>query len=264
MKPHEYAGFLTSSMNRIRLLKALRSEAEETVGTLGERLSMSRSTVHRSLRTFTDYGWARRVDGAYRLTEAGELVLDAYEELIHTIEWVEEYEEFLTYLGASNETFPIHATRQARMVSATKNDPYRTITYLIDVLTTASTDHLRGMTPILSPLFADAGRELLANGTQVELLASETCLQSATERSNEGRPSSSIDNFDLFRVPDGLPFGVLILDDERVLLSVFDELGNLRACLDGESHDLVEWAETTYEMYRTESQRVETIPDLNR
>ncbi len=46
--------------------------------------------------------------------------------------------------------------------------------------------------------------------------------------------------------------------------SVFDELGNLRACLDGESHDLVEWAATTYEAYRTESRQVETIPDLNR
>jgi hypothetical protein len=52
-----------------------------------------------------------------------------------------------------------------------------------------------------------------------------------------------VENFDLFRVPDGLPFGVLILD--------------------GESRDLVEWAATTYETHRAESQRVETIPDLN-
>ncbi|WP_223301754.1 winged helix-turn-helix domain-containing protein [Haladaptatus sp. R4] len=264
MTSYESAAFLTSSSNRIRLVKALREEDGETVGALSDTLSMSRSTVHRTLRTFTDYGWIRRVDGAYRLTEAGELVLGAYEELIRTIEWVEEYDEFLTHLGDTEDPFPIHATTYATMVASTKSDPYRTITYLIDVLTTPSIERVRGLTPIMSPLFADAGRQLLDNGARTELVVSEESLRSSMERSTELKPAESIDDFDLHSVAGELPFGVLILDGERVLVCVFDDLGNVRACLDGESTDLIEWATNTYETRREDGHRVEMLPNFER
>lgn len=264
MMAHEYASFLVSSENRIRLVKALRNEGEGTVGSLSGRLSMSRSTVHRTLRTFNDHGWVRRVDGVYRLTKAGELVLNAYEDLIRTIEWVGEYDEFLAYLGDTDGMFPIHVTTCATMVTATKNDPYRAITYLIDALTATSAERLRGFTPILSPLFADAGRHLMDRGARIELVVSEPCLQSAVKQSAEQRPSDSLDRFDLHSVSGDLPFGVMILDDERVLVCAFDELGNLRACLDGEDGDLIEWAITSYETRLDESRWTEKVPDLRR
>ncbi|ODR80099.1 hypothetical protein BG842_21020 [Haladaptatus sp. W1] len=262
MTSHEYATFLAGSANRARVVTALHEDGKGTVGSLSDRLSMSRSTVHRTLRTFTEYGWTQRVDGTYRLTEAGELVLDAYETLIRTIEWVEEYEELLTHLDDADGTFPIHGTTCANMVSATKDDPYRATTYIIDALTETSADRIRCITPIVSPLFADAARRLLDRGARIELIVSEPSLESAVQRSAEQRPPDSVARFELYSVPEDLPFGVTILDGERVLVSAFDERGNLRACLDGKNPDFVEWATSTYETRRGESRRANVIPDL--
>ena len=257
MDSHEHVAFLAGSSNRVRVLKELR-ERPGRGAELARRCSLPRSTIHRCLDGLTTRGWAEKGEGSYRLTTPGELVLSAYEDLTETVRVSADHETLLTHLGEVGRTLPIEAMTSATVIEATPENPYATMEHSVDVFRSASFDRMRGIVPITSRSFNEAGRPLVEANVDIEVVIDERVLEAARESHAEahqfGRDS---DNFDLFVRPEALSFGLAILDDDRALVGAYDEDGNPRACLDGNDDVLIEWAIDTYERCRTAARRIE-------
>lgn len=261
MDAQERVAFLAGSGNRVRVLRELREEPGRGAE-LARRCSLPRSTVHRCLDGCTTHGWATKHEGTYRLTTPGDLVLSAYEDLTRTVEVTTEHEGVLTQLGAVGRTLPIEGIARATAVEATPENPYAAMEHYVDAFGSASFDRMRGIVPITSRLFNEAGRPLVEANVELEMVIDEGVLDTARESYPEAHERGlDSDDFALYVHPEPLSFGLAILDNDRVLVGAYDEQGNPRACLDGTDDALIEWAVDTYERFREESQSVERIAE---
>jgi hypothetical protein len=68
---------------------------------------------------------------------------------------------------------------------------------------------------------------------------------------------------DLYTRTEAVPFG-LAVDGEQLLLGIYDDEGNLRACLHGDDPALVAWGEAQFENLRAGAERVRSPGDIDK
>jgi predicted transcriptional regulator len=263
MESWEHVSFLAGSENRVRVLDALHERPRRQCE-LVDTCDLSRSTVHRTLDGLADRGWIHSESGEYRLTVGGRLVLDRYDALETAIERVDEWGSFLQRLGRVAATLPPAALDDARLVTATPENPHAATRHTTDVFAASDTETFRGISPVVSPVLNEAARELLTSGVAMELLIDESVLDTSRAAYPDALADAhDFESFELYLSPNELTFGLVVLDG-RALVSAYDEQGVVRECLDGTSEALVTWASDVYEECREPSERVDTAPSPRR
>lgn len=255
----EHIQFLSGSAKRIQLLRALRKQPARQCE-LMERCSVSRPAVWRSLAGFSDRNWVKEDSGLYRITIIGEFVLSHYETLAEVIDCAGERARFFDHLGDIGSTFPAEALAETTVVTATPEKPSVALNRFRDALTTSTTEQFRALVPGVRRVVEEVSWHLSTMDAAFELIVGETALelQTVPDALVEAR---SHEWFRFYMCPKPLEFGMLLSDD-YVLVSAYDEWGNLRSCLEGMNEPLLEWAVDIYKEHRQDATPADAISGL--
>jgi len=236
--------FLSGSEHRVELLSAL--EQPRRPSELEAASAASRATIQRSLSGFTERGWAHKEDRCYRLTVAGELVLEAYRDAERVIGTVAEAGPELAHLQGVD--LPAEALVEATVVTADERTPHAAMEYYMEAVQRVDTDEFVGMTPVVSGLFDNAHQELVSR-VPSELVVDSDTLATAREETPEALAAAAgLESLTVYVHPEPVTFGLGVCDD-WAFVGAYDDAGRMRACIAGDG-PLLEWARETFASYR--------------
>lgn len=254
--PDERIRFLTSSENRIRLLSALEDEPARP-STLAEELPMSRSSIQRNLRAFVERGWVSRTEEGYRCSFGGRLILQRYRDLAATVRLADEYGRFLDALADAGLLLTPEDLEAVTITVATRNDPHAPLRRYADRVSEAESTTFRGISPVVSPVFNDAHRALIATATDAELVIDEDALSTSRTGYPEALAAAiEADALELYVHPESISFGLSLLD-EYAFVGVYDDSGQFIACFESGSPSFHERVKEVYERYREAARTVD-------
>lgn len=256
MSARENVAFLVGSDTRVAILRAV-VESSYRPSELATECSCARETAQRTLTQLRDRGWVERVDGRYRSTPAGDLILDGYDELAATVTHAARLGEFLAHVD-DDAAPPSSVLDDLTLAESTAENPHAPIDRYLTLLGTDPVDRLRGVSPIVSRVFNDAAEEVIGPDTSVELVVDRGVLRtSRTEFPDATRSAAELDRFDLYVAPEPLTFG-LALVDSHAFVGAYDDTGNVVASVDSTADAFVDWAADLYRTYRERADLIDT------
>lgn len=256
MPSDDTARFLAGSPDRRRLLERLAADPGSPAE-LAEALSAARRSVQRNLAEFADRGWAEKVDGAYRLTVAGELVADEHARYLDALDRVEAFEAFYRHLPDRDRAPDPRRLADADLTVASAADPQAPLHRYVEAVRAFDTDRVRMVAPVLSRLFHETHAELAFDGVRTELVMSAETVERARELNPaEFAVVTSVGVLDLYRHPGPVEVGLTLADD-RLVACAYDGDGRLRACVESDDPGLLRWGADLFERYRDAAERVD-------
>lgn len=249
--------FFGASPTRLTALEALCEEAISKAE-LQERIDTSRITLWRLLGDFEDRGWVRETDEGYEATVAGRFVVERLTSVEAALDALEQLDGLLEWLPIEEMDFALDRLVEAEIARPTPSDPQGPMRLAARQVREAAT--VRILTHGYAPGLVEAMHELGMAGEQsAELVTStgvlETFVEEASMREKLGDLLDA-GQLEYFHYHGEVPHIFAILDGERVGLGVDDDDGRPRAAFDIEDDTVLEWAERTFERYRSQSTRV--------
>ncbi|WP_255196106.1 helix-turn-helix transcriptional regulator [Halorarius litoreus] len=246
----EYPVSVLPLFSRREPLISLLREGAHSKPELVRSLDISRSTVDRCIRELESAELGERTDGGFRLTLAGRLLFDEYEQFRERVDGVFETIPLLSVLSLETD-IDAAALRGAEVTLTDRTAPYRPAeSYLDHAQEAQRVDHL--MTA-LGPNYVDGLRStVLDDGVEVRLAAS----QSVTKRL-VGRYSDVLD--ELFATGrlllrqleshPGYSLGLVTVDDTTSLHYLVYTDDGLRGRIETSHPEAVEVARQQFERY---------------
>jgi predicted transcriptional regulator len=232
--------FLAGSRVRIRLLSTLR-EQQADARTLVDTLDVPHSTVQRNLNKLEARGWIDvTLDRSYYATPVGELVLDALDGLLGTVESLDGLAAFVDCVSFDQFGFDIERLSDATVVVADEETPSAPLNEFVRLL-----DEADGFT-LLAPHWNPAYREIVARQLRedtgdAEILTERTQKELLTDGSvGTLTDLQDDDNLTVRLSDDRLSLGVGFVGDE-VALAGYRE-GNLHAMVTTDDEAVLAWA----------------------
>lgn len=253
MTAREDISFLGGSELRVEILFALRADVA-TATELAERCSCARETAQRTVSAFVERGWAEKVspEAGYRLTRAGGLVANGYEDFEACVSVSREYREFLVTLSDVDLDLDCRQLQELDLTRATAENPHAPINRFREVVGEEPVEEFFGITPVVSRMFNDAASRVIGPDSRIELVVDEGVLTtSASEFPEDLERAERLDQFTLYVSPEPVTFGLMVVDG-HAYLGAYDG-GTLVASVDGRTDDFREWARDTYERVRERS-----------
>ncbi|WP_458204421.1 helix-turn-helix transcriptional regulator [Haladaptatus sp. NG-SE-30] len=253
MAAPESVAFLAGSPERLHLLCHLR-EQPGSPRDIANAIDVSHRSVQRNLSEFADRGWVRKEDGRYTLTTSGELVTRTHEGYVETMQTISAYDAFFRHLpDADHAPDPAWLT-DATLVTASPEQPQAPVNHYVKRLRARQTRSIRMLAPVLSRLYHDAHAELVISGVETELVM-------PTERVEDARSLNPLEfrvvsrAIDIYQYDGPVELG-LTLGDDWALAGAYDDEGQLRALVECDAPDFLNWAEELYRRYRNDARPV--------
>jgi predicted transcriptional regulator len=257
----ELIGYFADSPKQACVLLAL-GDGPARQNELVTRSSVSRSTVGRAIDTFQDWGLVRNdaSTGGYALTDAGEQIVSAYDDLEWAIEVINERKSFLLLLRANGLDIPIDVLSAAQVMVASREEPHTAVVRFMERMAEESPSGFRSMSPVVSGVYNQTIEPFVPTGMDMELILDKSALAlSASDFSDDLDTALKAGNIDIYVHPSGIPFALMIIDERRGMLGAFDEDGNHRGSLAGTNGTLVEWMGRVYEQYKREARHISEV-----
>lgn len=219
-------------------------------------LDVSRSTIDRAIRELERDDLVERIDGRYRLTLAGRIALDAYDEFSDRIEAVQSNAGVLTCLppDVSLSADPLVGAETVRAKPAVPQRPVEAL-----AATVARAERIRGSVVGIAAQFVDIYREQILDGATIEVVIDGETLSRLL-----GRYADAVEEVlgtgrvEIREAPSTPPYALKIHEsgDERVVTVAVYGNNGLRALLRNDTAAAVRWAERRYEELRAASDPV--------
>ncbi|MWG33086.1 helix-turn-helix transcriptional regulator [Halomarina oriensis] len=238
--PARSSGLLGLLSFRAPVLRAL------STGVVGKRelvsnLDVSRSTVDRAVRELATRGFVEPVDGGYRATLSGQVVLDALDRFEAATTGVDEAADVLSVLPRE-APFPPSLFAGAEVVRPSPVAPDRPAETNRELLSWADT--VRGLVSAVSERYVDTYQEAIETGTSVELVFPSSVFERLLSRYDlVGDPVFGLDRVSVRETDERVPCSVKLHErgDEQVAsLTVYGSDG-LRGVVTNDSPEAVSW-----------------------
>lgn len=242
---------LIEAVKRAPMLAALREEPLDR-HELETRLDISKSTAHRNTKSLAEQGLLEKSNGDFVLTEFGQAVADvvaAYEkEMDTTIRLAPVFES----VSGTEPPCPIEAFANATVTSADRGDPFAPLARFVSLV--RESDSLRMFDSYaIAPTYIDEIHGRVLDGMRTIVVERPDVAEDIMENYPAKCVQLCASEFLEMRLHEGLPFGLVILDD-CIGIGVRDsDTGIPRAFVDTESNEAREWAETIFESYWNEA-----------
>ncbi|WP_323174752.1 ArsR family transcriptional regulator [Natrialba sp. PRR66] len=254
----EELSFLTRSEHPFGILQELErqpyrpSELQSAVSS-----SPSRPTIGRTLKGFVKYGWSLDDGGPHRITSAGSHALNAYVDLITSVEQLIAKAPWLQRLPPEDATFPIQELADAELIISNPTHP-SSVLWTALKLYDRKTSRFRGFCSIFNPILFHAYRGLLELGIESEaILDLPTYVEAAENPQTQYVVSSSgYSNYRPLVLDDAHTLGIGIYDSRKVAIAAYNESGSGKhiAMIVSSNEQLVEWGINLYDSYRERAQ----------
>jgi len=244
--------YLASSSNRVVALKAIVRDSGEPAE-LREGLEMPRSTFQRILSELQDRNWAEKSEGIYTATPLGEYVEGYFDDCVGTMSGLDKLSRFFEYVPFSEIGVGMETLVDSEITVSGSYSPHAPTERLIEALEDA--DGVRGLSPVITDRAFEAFSDAIADSgvtvkNVVEKKVADAIISRYTDRLDEIGETDETGTY----VYDGeIPMGMMIIDD-TVFVSAFDEDGIARVLLQNDTDRMLGWAEGYHDRYRRESE----------
>lgn len=233
-------------LRRLQEGPAPRTELQETLG-------VSKATLHRIVRRFTDDGLVDETDRGVELTAAGQVAADAVEAYLDRMATTRRLVPLLSRLPPSVE-LDIEAFTDAEIVVPTPGQPQRPVQRVIDFVEAA--DSLRGTAAMVLPIYVEVLTREITGGMETELVVVPAVIHAL----REGYPERFEDalrsgNLTLL-VTDEIRVGVAVAGERALVVGT--EAGVAQVAVVAERPAAVDWAESVYERNRRNASPYDT------
>jgi predicted transcriptional regulator len=245
--------FLALSANRVAVLRSL-VEGPRSRSALADETGASQATLGRILADFEERSWVRRTDDGYEATATGELVADAFSDLLEALELERDLRDIVAYLPTEELGFDLARLTDATITVPTETRPSAPVQRLLDLERAA--DEVRAFSHAFNEgtLSLLAGRAA-AGEVRFRGVFSPEAVDALTSEEGLRRDLLTLVDADSAAVrvrSAGVPVAGTVADG-RVHLLVRDDSGVLRAAIDTDDAAVREWAEDAFERYWTEA-----------
>lgn len=247
--------FLANSANRVQVLEALSGGAASR-RELQDATGIPRSTAARVLDDTEDRGWVRSERSRYWLTALGEAMIAAFRSYLAAIEGIHNLGPAIDWLPEPVWELDFHCFREAEITTPTEANPTAHFDRAMDRL--RENDSYRGLTQNSLPEYMKAlhGR-VVAGQLDFEGVIEASFID--VLGTDPERAAIWPDIAERVWLYSGrVPLNMHIVDG-TVLLWLCDEnqAGNdviVKGLLESAHPDIVSWAESLYEEYRTDAE----------
>lgn len=216
-------------------------------------LDLSKTTCHRIVRTFDNYGLLERTDDGYELTATGTLLESAVDNYAKTVRATFEYEPFVTAFAETDVTFPVEAFHDARITRPEPNDPTLPLDREFDIFQRAEYFTVVDGNQHVPELYLEQVIEIvLEHGKEVEHIAPLPIVEKRLSQFPEAhKQHSTVEATLKYRICSNVPFGLVLYDDEHVVVRTYDdETGSIELMVDTDAEAAVTWARDVVQQYR--------------
>ena len=251
----ESARFLTQSSARVRVLELLDEHGSLRKRDLRDAIDASRVTVRRNVNALEDHDLIAVTGRRCEITALGEIIVEDVLPALETANVVDRLRPLVRWIPEDELDFDLRALSDARIVVSTPTDPYGPIDRHISAIETA--DRCRLLLPAIGIQPMAVARDRLVDDEAVhELVVSEAVaatLDSRRTYRNLVDEMADSGNYELYCTDREVPFYLGVFE-ERVQIGVTDDDGQPRALAETDAGVVREWAERTYEEYRTHAE----------
>lgn len=243
---------LLEAVKRAPLLATLLDEPTE-IRELNHRLAPSRSTIHRTVQTFTDRGLVTKTDEGLQLTGFGRTVAQFTVEYQRRLESAERLEPFLNTICPADVDVPVEFFADATVARPKPSHPHFAIKRIVELI--EASDSLRMFSSVISPFYVEVAHREMMNGMNIEVVFDEDLVEIIlSEYYDEAVEAMESGQFEVSYHSD-VPFELFVFDG-RMGMAAHDDRGIARALVETDAPEAITWAEDVYETYAAESQPV--------
>lgn len=248
-------GFLARSKTRVRILRAL-SEGSVSALSLQQRLDLPRTTLRRNLVELEEKNWIeeRPAENDFRITQAGELVLVSFTEMVDEVELACDVGAFLEHLPDSIPADP-EAFRTCTITRSTPHRPHAPVSRVTDLV--ASSRRVELVVPLVPPfyveMFADRGLDadtarVVTDATSVDRIRREHPDRYATFVESGGEVAA---------LEDTPGFAVGSVDETRLVGTFTDDMRVSTVLEAPADTELAAWVDETYAEWAADAEVIE-------
>lgn len=231
---------------------------EETLDkqTIRRRLDVSRPTVDRAFRELERLGILDSTGSSYELTRFGRLFCDRFGDHIEEVEVMTELAELLAYLP-EKASIDDRLLADSEVFGSEPHAPLSPLTQAGEIVREA--ERIEGFARALLPQYVSwVYRGVMEDGLEARVILPEPVMEASFDE-YMAELSELLDhpNFTLVKALDSVPFGILLVDREKVAVSIRDEENHLRGALINDSPQAVEWARERLDALETSGETYE-------
>lgn len=221
---------------------------------LVENLDMSRSTLHRTTRSFVESGLLRESDAGFELTGFGRSVADEVTQFRSRVASANKLEEFLNTVEATEVDVPTERFSDADVIHPKPRQPHFAVKRIIELI--EQSESVRMFSSIISPFYVDVAYREIMDGTEIDVVFDQQVIDIiASEYADRATEAARTGMFEI-SVRDELPFELFVFDD-RIGMAAHDDNGIARVFVEADSPEAIEWAEDVYQSYRDAADRID-------
>lgn len=242
---------LLEPLKRVGAFRRLR-EGPASRAELQEELGVSRATLHRVATFLQEEGFAVESDEGLELTPVGQETADAateYEERVGTARRLAPLLNALD-LDALPVPLDVELLSDVDVELPKPGQPGRPAQRVVDAVEDA--DRVRGIAPVVLPIYVEAFYREILDGLETELVIAPDVVdgldEAYTDKFQEALETGRLDVY----VHEDVPVGLYLTADVVGLVG-YDGADVLQVVVEANDEALREWAEETYEHYRSES-----------
>jgi predicted transcriptional regulator len=251
--------FLARSAHRIRILDLLREHGKLPNHELRDHFNASRTTVGRNLAALEDQGWIRRTNSTCEITRHGELVAEAFGDLVDTVEVTNSLESFMQWVPEGSLDLDLQHLADADIVLAKPGDPWAMVNRHVAAISETSDD--QAMLPVTGLHAMEAiHRKIVSGDARTELVAEPSIVktfQSNPDYAPLVEEMVDTGRFEIWLYNGDIPYYLGVLDS-TVQIGV-DEDGEPRAMVETDTEAVADWAVEVYESYKRDSEPVRLV-----
>ncbi|MEF8773114.1 MAG: helix-turn-helix domain-containing protein [Halobacteriales archaeon] len=252
---HDLVSVISRRLGILRTLRRPRDKRQ-----LVETLDLSRSTVDRAIRRLESLGLVTR-DERYRLTAAGRIAVDRFEEFTDDLEDVVESRELLTALPP-DAPVGMSLLRDADVHLPAGPTPTEPIRDGLERVRDADRFHLMIRQITLPEGLSLIKESVTEAGTSARCVLARTLVEHLRQDDDTWLADMVETPECELRVVDRLPYTLGTLrdaDGRRTTLIVYGPEGNLRGVVDNDTFRAFAWGETVFQKYYGNAEPLDAV-----
>lgn len=255
---------LKTAVMRRPVLAAL-SEAPHHRDELQTELDLSKTTCHRIVRTFDEYGLLDRTERGYELTETGELLERYVDEYYNNVRATFRLDPLVRAFGDATVDLDLEAFVGARITRPAPNDPTRPLDREFEIFQQADRFSVVDGNQHVPTLYLEQLYEIgIERGMVAEHIAPKSVVEKRVgEFPDIHRQVEELEAQLKYRIVDEPPFGLTLYDDDHVVVRAYDDdTGAVAFLVDTDDQNAAEWAADVIDHYRERADPPSSFDDL--
>ncbi|WP_224450534.1 helix-turn-helix transcriptional regulator [Haloprofundus salilacus] len=249
--PSDDDTLLLEALKRADALRALRN-GPMTRANLMDVLGVSRTTIHRTVRSLEEQDLIIQKGSTFELSAFGRTVADEVSTYRRRLSAAQHVKSFLETISDAPFDLDVGLLAEATVTKVEPTNPYAPVGRFMELLKQSET--LRGFdTTTVAPIYVEEIREEILGGMETDIVYLPTVIEDMLDAYPDDLTAAAESGRLSLWKHDELPFGLAIFDERIGLGAYDDETGMLRVFVDTDAPEARKWAVDLYRQYREEA-----------